>query len=225
MSNSAAVDAGYFERLFASDEDPWAFKSRWYEVRKRALTLACLPAARYASAYEPGCANGEFSAALADRCDALLVSDGNDKAVEIARRRLAAAPHVTVERGWVPEDWPSASFDLIVLSELGYYLDARSLPALASKARESLRAGGTVVACHWRARIDGCLLGGDAVHAVLDAQLGLLHSTRFADADMVIDVWGIDGTSVAQREGLRPQGSAGVGPPERPSDPCDAGAG
>ena len=74
-------DAAYFDGLFAASPDPWGFESRWYEHRKRALTLACLPSLRYRYGYEPGCANGELSAALADRCDRLLVSDGAEKAV------------------------------------------------------------------------------------------------------------------------------------------------
>ena len=66
----------YFDAMFAKSNDPWKFRSRWYERRKRALTLACLPSARYAHGFEPGCANGELSACLATRCDRLLVSDG-----------------------------------------------------------------------------------------------------------------------------------------------------
>lgn len=203
MSNLPRVDAGYFDRMFTASDDPWSFRKRWYEVRKRALTLACLPAARYASAYEPGCANGELSAALAERCDALLMSDGNERAVDVARRRVAAFPHARVEQGWVPKDWPSASFDLIVLSELGYYLDAASLDRLAARARGSLGVSGTLVACHWRARIEGCDTGGDAVHDRLHERLALPHTGRWADADMVLDVWNVDPASVAQREKLR----------------------
>ena len=76
MSMDLATDPrGHFDGLFAASEDPWHFKQRWYEQRKRAMTLACLPRARYASGYEPGCANGELSAALAGRCDRLLISD------------------------------------------------------------------------------------------------------------------------------------------------------
>ena len=36
--------AGYFDRLYAADPDPWGFTSRWYEQRKYALTVAALPA-------------------------------------------------------------------------------------------------------------------------------------------------------------------------------------
>ena len=53
-----SVDSRYFEGLFARDQDPWAFRQRWYEQRKRAITLASLPRRHYRSIFEPGCANG-----------------------------------------------------------------------------------------------------------------------------------------------------------------------
>ena len=202
MTNPQSVDVSYFERLFAASEDPWAFKTRWYEVRKRALTMASLPAARYGRAYEPGCANGELSAELASRCDELLVSDGADKAVELARRRLVSLSNVTVVKAWVPEEWPCGVFDLVVLSEIGYYLDAASLGRLARKVRSSLRPGGTVIACHWRPRIEGCELSGDEVQDHLGTALELPHLGRTVDADLRIDVWCTDAASVARREGL-----------------------
>ena len=52
-----SVADSYFDELFQGNDDPWAFKQRWYERRKRALTLAALPRERYASVFEPGCAN------------------------------------------------------------------------------------------------------------------------------------------------------------------------
>ena len=198
-----SVATRYFDDMFAASDDPWAFRTRWYEARKRALTLASLPEVRYRSAYEPGCANGELSAALAERCDALLVSDGADKAVDLARYRLASVPHVTVVKAWLPEEWPaSASFDLIVLSELGYFFDAAALGTLAQKALRSLRPGGTVLACHWRRPIRGCSLTGDAVHELLDAGFGLPRLSQNIDADLRLDVWCTDDSSVGTREGL-----------------------
>lgn len=109
--------ADYFDALFEQNADPWQFKSRWYETRKRALTLACLPQLHYASAYEPGCANGELSAALATRCDNLLVTDGARQAVAKSTARLVDFPHVRIQQAWVPLQWPQETFDLIVLSE------------------------------------------------------------------------------------------------------------
>src|ERR1700712_2065045 len=83
MSAKPIPGPAYFDAMFQASADPWKYKERWYEERKRALTLACLPQRRYASGYEPGCANGELSAALAGRCDRLLISDGTAAAAEL----------------------------------------------------------------------------------------------------------------------------------------------
>jgi SAM-dependent methyltransferase len=192
----------HFDELFAASADPWQFKQRWYESRKRALTLACLPRPRYASGYEPGCANGELSAALAERCDRLLISDGAAAAVKLAQERMASLPQVSAVQAWVPDEWPQARFDLIVISELAYYLDADALAALATKARASLAPGGDIVACHWRHPIAGCRLDGDAVHAALSQALGLPCVWLLADPDFRLEVWSADARSVGTREAL-----------------------
>lgn len=192
----------HFDDMFAHDDDPWKFRSRWYEARKRAITMACLPEPRYRRAFEPGCANGELSALLADRCDSLLASDGSPRAVKIARQRLAGLDHVRVAHGWMPADWPDERFDLIVVSELGYFLSAADLELLIARIKSSLDERTTVLACHWRPRIHGCALDGDAVHQRLDAELGLPHLSRIVEADFRLDVWSRDPRSVGEREGL-----------------------
>ena len=192
----------HFDELFAASEDPWYFKQRWYESRKRALTLACLPRARYTSGYEPGCANGELSAALATRCDRLLISDGAATAVALAQRRLAALPHVAAVQAWIPDEWPDARFDLIVISELAYYLDADALAGLAAKAAGALLPGGDIVACHWRHPIAGCSLGGDAAHERLAQAWGLPRVWSLVDPDFRLEVWSTDVRSVGAREAL-----------------------
>ena len=203
MSNfDPLAPAAYFDALFIKTEDPWGFRTRWYETRKRALTLASLPAARYLSAYEPGCANGELAADLALRCDKLLVSDGAAKAVEAARKRLKDFDNVQVVQAWLPAEWPAEQFDLIVVSELAYYMDEVNLTRLAARISASLLGGGTVVACHWRKRIGGCVFTGDEVHDQLHTLLEISHIGKTEDADLRIDVWCLDARSVAQREAI-----------------------
>ncbi len=194
--------AEYFDALFEGNTDPWGFKSRWYEARKRALTLACLPRWRYERAYEPGCANGELSAALATRCDYLLVTDGSQGAVNLANARLGDLSNVEVKQAWVPLHWPLQTFDLIVLSEFGFYLDASDLDSLAQKAVASLRPGGTVLACHWRRPIEGCEFTGDEVHQRLSKEMGMAQVSHLLEPDMRLDVWSHDARSVAQHEGF-----------------------
>ena len=198
---SVVYCATYFDDLFAKDTDPWGFASRWYESRKRALTLACLPSPRYRNGYEPGCANGELSAALADRCDRLLVSDGSEQAVALARTRLRAHPHVEVIKAWVPEAWPEQTFDLIVLSEFLFYLTLPALESVATKVLATLAPGGTVVACHWRHPVPFSEVGGDEAHEHLARCLQLPSLCRVLEPDLRLDVWSA-APSVARQEGF-----------------------
>lgn len=198
-----SVENHYFDQLFAGSDDPWAFRQRWYERRKRALTLAALPRERYTSGFEPGCANGELSAELATRCERLLACDTSAAAVALARRRLADCPHVSVLHARLPEQWPEGRFDLIVFSELGYYLDQQDLEAWIDRALESLTDNGQLLACHWRPAIDGCPLDAQAVHATLDRRLKMHRLFNYEDDDFLLHVWSRDGASVAKKEQLR----------------------
>ncbi|AUB74948.1 methyltransferase [Pseudomonas sp. Lz4W] len=197
------VSTAFFDQLYEQNPDPWAFRERWYEQRKRALTLASLPRQHYGSIYELGCANGELSAGLAQRTDRLLCCDAAARAVELAQQRLSHCPNVEVRQSRLPADWASGRFDLIVLSELGYYLDANELQPLIERIAGSLAEQGQVLACHWRPAIEGCALTGDQVHGLLHAGLGLSRLAQHLEDDFVLEVWGLDPMSVASQEGLR----------------------
>jgi SAM-dependent methyltransferase len=194
--------ADYFNSLYDACDDPWGFRNRWYERRKRLLTLALLPREHYRCAFEPGCGNGELSAQLAGRCDHLLAADLNETAVRLAAGRVASASHVRVERRSVPHEWPEGAFDLIVISELAYYLSAPDLERLAERIKASLTPDGTLLACHWRRPFDAAPQSAACVHALLDARCGLTRLVRHEDPDVLLDVWSHDARSVAEQEGL-----------------------
>ena len=162
-----------------------------------------MPRQHYGSIYELGCANGELSAGLALRTDCLLCCDAAARAVELAQQRLSHCPNVEVRQSRLPADWASGRFDLIVLSELGYYLDANELQRMIERVVDSLAEQGQVLACHWRPAIEGCALTGDQVHALLHASLGLSRLAQHLEDDFVLEVWGRDPISVASQEGLR----------------------
>lgn len=198
-----SVADSYFDELFQGNDDPWAFKLRWYERRKRALTLAALPREHYSAIFEPGCANGELSAELAPRCDRLLVCDTCLPAAELAKARLAGFAHAEVLHARLPQQWPDQRFDLIVLSELGYYLDESDLNAWIDRALASLTADGQLLACHWRPAIEGCPLSADRVHSILNERLQMSRLFNHQEPDFLLDVWSRDATSVAAKEQLR----------------------
>lgn len=194
----------YFEALYAASEDPYALRHRWYEARKRALLLAALPQARYRRAYEPGCGIGELTLALAPRCDHLLASDFSLHAVDIARKRTSELANVRVAQHQLPSDWPrdAGRFDLIVLSEMGYFLDHDDMHRLAACCEDTLEADGVLVACDWRPDFAQRSLSTREVHGAL-AALGLPRLALHEEDDFVLQVWARDGRSVAQREGIR----------------------
>lgn len=194
-----SLPGSYFDRMYADTEDPWGFRTRWYERRKHALTVAVLPQPRFASGLELGCSIGELTAGLAERCDRLVALDPSERALAAAGRRVPTG--VDFRLGSVPGDWPAGDYDLVVLSEVGYYLDPDDLSALLDLVAADLRPGGVVVACHWRHPVADYPQRGDAVHAALADRWPRL--SRAEEEDFLLDVLRPGGgESIARREGL-----------------------
>jgi hypothetical protein len=112
-----------------------------------------------------------------------------ERALHLAGERLAGASNVTLECLAVPGDWPGGRFDLIVLGELGYYLDRDDLDRLAALTVGSLEPGGTLLAVHWRHLVADYPLTGGEVHAVLGASDELDPVVHHIEDDFVLDVW------------------------------------
>lgn len=166
------TEPDYFDSLYSDKDDPWDLSSSPYERRKRELLLASLPRLRYRKAFEPGCAVGVTTAALALRSDHLLAMDGAASAVSQTRERVAGmAPHVDVVRGRVPDDWPNDHFDLIVVSELLYYLDGAARSRVADQICRTAARGGDVVAVHWRHPFTEAATSGDEAQEELTTRL------------------------------------------------------
>lgn len=197
-----SLPPSYFDAMYADADDPWGFGDRWYEERKRALTLAALPARRYRRGLEPGCSIGVLSVGLARRCEALVSTDVSAAALERAATRVPA--NVELRRWSLGEPWTDGTFDLVVLSEMGYYLDAPALVRALVDVVAVLEVGATLLACHWRHPVSDYPLGGDAVHAAVAATPGLSRLGGWQDEDVVVGVWeaGPPRPSVAGREGL-----------------------
>lgn len=145
----ASTDRSYFESMYAGSADPWDFEASWYEQRKYDVTMAALPRQRYRSVLEPGCSNGALSERLATRCDELFAHDFIDDVVERARRRLAGHSHVHVLQANFPFWWPPHQVDLIVWSEVAYYLGTEDGEVALDGARRFLEPGGDLISVHY----------------------------------------------------------------------------
>lgn len=167
----------HFERLHSEHPDPWNFETSEYERAKRDATLAALPRERYASALEIGCSIGVLTALLAERCERLLALDVAEAALAGARARCGGLPHVTFARLDVRHEFPEGSFDLIVLSEVGYFWSRRELSRVRRRIVNHLAGHGHLLLVHWTGPIpeSPASVSGDEVHESFVRASGLRH--------------------------------------------------
>lgn len=172
---TSSLPPSYFDGQYAGNADPWQLATSDYERAKYAATLAALPRPRYEAALEVGCSIGVLTRALAARCDALLGLDVVETALDQARERNRDLTHVRFTRAQVPGDWPDGTFDLIVLSEVVYFLDPGDVARLVARIGASLRPGGTVVLVHWTGLTHYPLSGDGAAEAFMAAGRAFLR--------------------------------------------------
>jgi predicted TPR repeat methyltransferase len=172
----------YFDQIYQTNLDPWNFETSPYEREKYLASLAALPLARYRRAFEIGGSIGVLTRMLADRCDRLLSIDVSSIAQERAKIRCADQPHVEFQIMQFPKETPTQTFDLIVLSEVGYYLSERDLLIARDWIVHALRPGGHLLLVHWTPLLEDCPLSGDEVHALFlagtPAPFSCLFSSR-----------------------------------------------
>lgn len=192
--------AAYFEQIY-QHPDPFQYRDRWYEARKRALTLASLPRQRYRNGWELGCSNGVLTAELAARCDALLATDLSAAALAEASVSTQAHANVRLQQASHPDQWPQGQFDLIVVSEVGYYLPPQDVVTMATQLRGSLADDGLLLACHWVHPFAEARTSAAQVHRAFAR--GLEEAFFYQDADMLLQGWSAEPVSVARWEGLR----------------------
>jgi cyclopropane fatty-acyl-phospholipid synthase-like methyltransferase len=149
-----SLDRDYFQAIYGANPDPWNFEGSAYERDKYHATLGTLRRPLYRRAFEPGCSNGVLTEMLAGRCRELLAADVVPSAVERAQDRCRAHPNVTVEVMDVPSRLPAPGFDLIVLSEVGYYWSSADLDRFLRWSTLALDDGGDLVLVHWTGPTD-----------------------------------------------------------------------
>ena len=161
-------NADHFQRLYDASPDPWQFRSSEYERAKYRTTIASLDGKHFRSGFEVGCSIGELTCMLADHCDALL-------AVDIVGAPLRAARSLCAEKRWVrfaqmevPRQWPDDAFDLIVLSEVLYFLSPEDIIRVADRVAGTLEPQGTVLLVNWRGRTDDPCTGQEAAEIFID---------------------------------------------------------
>jgi cyclopropane fatty-acyl-phospholipid synthase-like methyltransferase len=177
-----------FEARYQADPDPWSYETSDYERRKYDATLDACGEGPYDRGLELGASIGVFSERLAGRCRALDTVDAAPSAVAAARRRLAGTPSVTVHAGAIPEAIPPRTFDLVVASEILYYLSHDALAGTLARLRECLPPRGRLVAVHWRPPGAERPFTAAEVHALLRRQAWLSPVLAAPTEEYLLDV-------------------------------------
>lgn len=167
--------------LYAADPDPWGHRTRPYERAKHEETLAAVGPGPIGSAIEIGCGNGALTERLAPRCRALLAVEAVPAAFEEARRRLAGDARVAVIRAVAPDGLPPLAPDLVVLSEVLYFLQPAEIDALGGWTRAHAAPGARVVSVNWTGPTGEALTGPQAGDRLIAALPGWAARRRERD--------------------------------------------
>lgn len=183
------LERNYFEKLYAESSDPWEFATSEYERRKYERTLEVLQGRSFRRALEVGASIGVFTAMLAPYCDELLAVDTSERAVGLARERLSGRENVHIEQHTLPEEMPAGPFDLILASEVLYYLPQETMLLALLRFEEELAPGGALLAVHWRKQTRTYPLQGDEVHQLLTENTRLTNVRTAVEPEYRLDLF------------------------------------
>ncbi len=128
----------HLRRLYARTDDPWNFEASPYEQTRFARTRDALSRPRYRAALEIGCGNGALACHLAPLCARYVGLDAMKRAIDAARIRV---PRAEFHLRTYPCPLPDGPFDLVILSEVLYFLTpvqiARLGPQIARSAPDA----------------------------------------------------------------------------------------
>ena len=137
----------FWEDLF-QEPDPWNYGSP-YEQEKYARQLLLLPDRPIGKALELACAEGRFTEKLGPRVERLIATDISTTALERARDRCRAQENIEFRQLDLASDPLPEELDLIVCSEVLYYLDDEAeLGRVAQRLAAALKPGGHVLTAH-----------------------------------------------------------------------------
>lgn len=185
----AVIDPAGFEAKFQENIDPWNYATSPFEAYKRRILLRACGNRLYARALELACATGDTTRALSPKCLRLLAQDSAPTALRETRRRMGGDPKVSIMLGRLPREMPRGPFDLIVASEILYYLRPNDLRLLLLQIDRALAPGGRVVILHHLRDFDDAAIKPGLAQAAAFAamrtrmKLAYLHRTdRFQAA-------------------------------------------
>ncbi|XZN99659.1 MAG: class I SAM-dependent DNA methyltransferase [Microcoleus sp.] len=164
-SQQQSTPPSIFDETFRENPDPWGYTTNFNEISKFRATIRALPKVQFKNAFEIACAIGVLTEKLAPKCDRLLSVDYSELGLVEARKRCSHLPQVRFEQMQIPQQFPTENFDLILFSEVGFFLTMEDLLETKQKIIDHLLPGGYLLMVHYRGTAgDYFILDGETVH-------------------------------------------------------------
>ncbi len=170
-ADNAKSRRSIFDDLHRTVEDPWDFATSPYEIAKRAATMAALPNRTFSSILEVGCSTGYLSQALCQKGDQVLALDVSAVAIARAASRVNESVPIRFRQAELPDEWPPGAFDLIVFSEVLYFMTSEEICRCAAFAWQALTSDGCCLLVNWTGKTNLAISGQKAASIFLSSQL------------------------------------------------------
>lgn len=191
MEEKQSLDSEYFKGVYDANEDPWNFETSQYEAKKYAATIASLPNEHYKNVLEIGCSIGILTQLLAQKSGRLLATDISEKALDLAKKRCENLKNVSFKKLNFKDEIPEDRYDLIMVSEVAYYLSSEDWEMAVGNLYNRLKTDGNIVLVHWLLEVHDYPQTGDEVHQSFENLMKDKMTKVFNDRAETyrIDVW------------------------------------
>lgn len=191
MEEKRSLDSEYFKGVYDANEDPWNFQTSEYEAKKYAATVAALPKEFYGNTLEIGCSIGVLTELLAQKSIRLLATDISEKALGLAKKRCENLENVLFKKLNFKSELPNDHYDLIMVSEVAYYLSPKDWKAAMENLYEILKSEGNIVLVHWLPEVHDYPQTGDEVHQSFEEVMKgkMINVFQKRAESYRIDVW------------------------------------
>ncbi len=139
-----------FDQRFAGDADPWSTFSDADEALKRHAILHAIGPGPLGRVLEIAAGNGSNSAAIAPRALRLDATEATASGTALVAGAIAGRKRARAIQLVVPGRLPRSRYDVAVVAEVLYYLDAGDMARTARDIAAGLRSDGILVLAHHR---------------------------------------------------------------------------
>ena len=161
----------HFDRVYAAvSRDAWGYERAEFATRRFQFLLQMLPPSPVSAALEVGCAEGQFTRVLAQHAEHVLACDISESAIERARQTCLGLHNVRFMCMDIRKGLPDEPLDLILFSDVLYYLSKREVIRVLEDSARSLRPGGFLMFSNeWHSHYRWLLEPGEVLKAISDS--------------------------------------------------------